>query len=67
MPSEIERTPTASASRPRTIVAMLLCVLGFALTLYVFYPGVMNYDSRYVHSYIGQNPLGDPWRVAPCR
>jgi hypothetical protein len=54
-----KRGLTADESSPRTIAAFLLCVLGFALTLYVFYPGVMNYDSRYVHSYIGQNPLGD--------
>lgn len=59
MPSGPERGVMAGASRPRTVAALTLCVLGYALTLYVFYPGVMNYDARYVHSYIGQYPLGD--------
>jgi hypothetical protein len=41
------------------VAVLLLSALGFGLTLYVFYPGVVNYDARYVYSYIGLNPLGD--------
>jgi hypothetical protein len=33
--------------------------LGFALTLRVFYPGVMTFDAWYVHSYIANGPAGD--------
>ena len=32
---------------------------GFALTLYVFYPGVMTFDARYVYEYIAKGILGD--------
>lgn len=36
-----------------------LCAFGFALTLYVFYPGIMTYDAKYVYIAIGQPPWGD--------
>jgi len=32
---------------------------GFALTLYVFYPGVMTYDARFVYEDIAKGTLGD--------
>src|SRR5262249_33920840 len=32
---------------------------GYALTLKIFYPGIMTYDARYVHSYIATWNLGD--------
>ena len=32
---------------------------GFALTLYVFYPGVMTYDARFVHEYIAKGVMED--------
>ena len=59
MPSGIEHAGAARASRPRTIAVLLLSALGFGLTLYVFYPGVMTYDARFIYGYIGQSPLGD--------
>ena len=59
MRSAPERSEAAPATRPRMVAVLLLSALGFGLTLYVFYPGVMNYDARYVYSYIGQNPPGD--------
>jgi hypothetical protein len=31
------------------ILPALLTAAGFALTLYIFYPGIMNYDARYVY------------------
>ncbi|MGZ8368554.1 MAG: hypothetical protein ACXWVK_07600, partial [Rhodoplanes sp.] len=32
---------------------------GFALTLFVFYPGVMTYDSLYVYRAIAEGRVGD--------
>lgn len=32
---------------------------GFALTVRIFYPGVMNYDSRYIHEYAMHGQYGD--------
>jgi hypothetical protein len=55
----LERNGMTRASRPRTIAALVLSALGFGLTLYVFYPGIMTYDALYVYGYIGQSPLGD--------
>jgi hypothetical protein len=54
----LERGKTSPQSRCRTTLALLLCALGFALTVYVFYPSVMTSSS--IHSYIAQL-LGD-WR-----
>ncbi|MDQ8730269.1 hypothetical protein [Bradyrhizobium sp. LHD-71] len=43
---ETATTPT----RPTALVLpALLTAAGFALTLHVFYPGIMNYDARYVY------------------
>ena len=38
---------------PGDLVAVL-AGLGFALTLYVFYPGVMTYDALYVYKAIAE-------------
>src|SRR5262245_48431754 len=38
----------ASARRP-LLVPLLLAGCGFLLTLALFYPGIMNYDARYVY------------------
>src|SRR5215207_2150628 len=36
--------------QPSTLLPpVLLTAAGFALTLYIFYPGIMNYDARYVY------------------
>jgi hypothetical protein len=49
----------------RVIVLIAMTAAGFALTLWVFYPGVMTYDAGYVydtlgaHGGIAQRPLGD--------
>ena len=45
-------SPEIAAPRERgsdQLLPMLLAATGFALTLYVFYPGIMNYDARYVY------------------
>ncbi|HMM89151.1 hypothetical protein [Bradyrhizobium sp.] len=53
--------PEGAPSRPRLLmasVAMLLAI-GFALTLAIFYPGVMTFDSRYLHEYAMKGTMGD--------
>jgi hypothetical protein len=39
-------------------VAILLAI-GFALTLTIFYPGVMTFDSKYLHQYAMAGTMGD--------
>jgi hypothetical protein len=51
--------PEDAAQRVRAIATLLLCALGFGLTLYVFYPGVMTFDARYVYNDIGAKQLVD--------
>lgn len=46
-------------SARRWTVPALLCVTGFALTVYVFYPGIMNYDARYVYIDTQEGFYGD--------
>lgn len=53
------RALAESLSRRRTVIPLALIAAGFALTLWVFYPGVLNYDSRYVHGYIATHHYGD--------
>jgi hypothetical protein len=43
----------------RVLPIIVLTLLGFALTVRIFYPGVMTYDAWYVHSYIANPPAGD--------
>ena len=59
MPSGNEGEASTRASRARMIAVLLLCALGFALTLYVFYPGVMTFDARYVYADIAKHFAGD--------
>jgi hypothetical protein len=53
---------TAMARGPRTIAVLALCAFGFGLTLYVFYPGVMTFDARYVYGYIVQRDELVDWQ-----
>jgi hypothetical protein len=46
------------ATRAAPLIAALTAG-GFALTLYVFYPGVMTFDARYVYQDIGKAFFGD--------
>ena len=39
---------------PTSLLITLLVVAGFGLTLFVFYPGVMTYDARYVYNAIAE-------------
>jgi hypothetical protein len=40
------------------LVAVLLAA-GYGLTLWIFYPGVMTYDAKFVHEDIAKGTLGD--------
>lgn len=44
-------SPKMTGDRPwqTALLPALLATCGFGLTLYVFYPGIMNYDARYVY------------------
>ena len=53
-----EPNPGCGALWWQALVAAL-AVGGFALTLYVFYPGVMTYDARYVYKAIAEGRVGD--------
>ncbi|MGH6728037.1 MAG: hypothetical protein ACREB8_16065, partial [Pseudolabrys sp.] len=50
--------PTGLPWRCGLLLAALTAA-GFALTLYIFYPGVMTYDARFVYEDIAKNTLGD--------
>jgi hypothetical protein len=43
----------------RALPIIVLTLAGFALSLRIFYPGVMTFDAWYVHSYIANPPAGD--------
>src|SRR3978361_2191061 len=45
-------------ARPRVAVAALIAA-GYALTLAIFYPGVMTYDAKFVYEDIAKGVLGD--------
>src|SRR5215212_3509401 len=47
--------------RPETnaLLVPALSIAGFALTLYVFYPGVLSEDARYIYDDIARGFLGD--------
>jgi len=49
----------ASLSWRRALPVVALTLVGFALTLRVFWPGVMTYDSTYIYSYIAAGRAGD--------
>lgn len=52
--------PPADRASPSSLALVAaLAAAGFALTLYVFYPGVMTYDARYVYEDIAKGALGD--------
>src|SRR5579859_6162559 len=44
---------------PVLALIALLVAAGFLLTLFVFYPGIMTYDARYVYEAIAQRRVGD--------
>jgi hypothetical protein len=57
MPSRTERQVL-----PRRLlfgVAVALIAAGYGLTLWIFYPGVMTYDAKFVYEDIAKGTLGD--------
>src|SRR3954447_12626549 len=36
-----------------------LIAAGYALTLFIFYPGIMTFDAKFVYEYIAKGTLGD--------
>ena len=59
MPSTPDGATTKAALRRRAIAVLLLCAIGFALTLDVFYPGIMTFDAAYVYADIAKGFRGD--------
>ncbi len=57
MPSRAEHHVPARRL-PVCAVAMLLAV-GYGLTLWIFYPGVMTYDAKFVYEDIAKGTMGD--------
>ena len=57
MPSRVEDGP----SRARLLIASvaMLLAIGFALTLLIFHPGIMTFDSKYLHEYAMKGTMGD--------
>jgi hypothetical protein len=41
------------------VLTAAIIAAGYVLTLKIFYPGIMTYDARYVHSYIATWNMGD--------
>jgi hypothetical protein len=54
-------SPPESARLPQHSVWPIAALIaaGFALTLYVFYPGVMTYDARFVYEYATRGTMED--------
>ena len=57
MPRQAEGGP----SRPHLLIASVAILLatGFALTLAIFYPGIMTFDSKFLHEYAVKGTMGD--------
>ena len=52
--------PEGPPSRPRHLIAVaVLLAIGFALTLAIFYPGVMTFDSKFLYEYTAKGTMGD--------
>ena len=49
----------APLSRRSALLIAAMTASGFGLTLFVFYPGIMTYDARYVYEYVGRGFMGD--------
>jgi hypothetical protein len=49
----------APLSRRSVLLILALIAAGFGLTLFVFYPGVMTYDARFVYEYATKGTLED--------
>ena len=57
MHSPAERPAIARSFLPGAIAALLAA--GYGLTLWIFYPGIMTFDAKFVHDYIAKGTMGD--------
>jgi len=57
MQSPAERSVMARPFLPGTVAALL--AVGYALTLWIFHPGIMTYDAKFVYEDIAKGTLGD--------
>jgi hypothetical protein len=57
MPSRLEGEPPSSRNMMGSVAMQL--VIGFVLTLLIFYPGIMTFDSKYLHEYAMKGTMGD--------
>jgi hypothetical protein len=60
MPLSPDNAQTTAAQARRSVwPAIAMVAAGFALTLFVFYPGVMTFDAKYVYLDIAKGQYGD--------
>ena len=55
----MQRLPEPVRARRGRLMAIGVAAAGFALTLLIFYPGIMTYDAKYVYEDIAKHTLGD--------
>src|SRR6186997_2176674 len=55
----IASIPVTSMPTPSWLVVLALAAAGYGLTLYVFFPGVMTYDAKYIYEAIPDRQPGD--------
>jgi hypothetical protein len=59
MAMSVPAGPPEAPFVPRALAIIAMTAALFALTLRIFYPGVMTYDARYIHAYIAEGRAGD--------
>src|SRR4029078_9240650 len=57
--TSMQRSPDAQQAKRGRLIAAGLAIAGFALTLLIFYPGIMTYDAKFVYGYIAPHTLED--------
>src|SRR6201996_1456691 len=57
MPSRAERADLPRSLLVGAVAALLM--LGYGLTLWIFYPGIVTYDAKFVYEDISKGTLGD--------
>lgn len=51
--------PAAAEGNRIRLVIVAMIIAGFAFTIFVFYPGIMTFDARYIYQYIAEGFYGD--------
>ena len=57
MPPSTDRTPPMRRWLYLAVAALIAA--GYALTLTIFYPGILTYDAKFVYEDIAKGVLGD--------